>query len=121
MHTPEEQVISFHTDSADMMPRRAWSDLSGLFSGAEGASGMMVLQHKQNPDYPGDWIQYPDLSWVQPTFPASGTRFKLEKDKELVLRYRIIVHTGIQPSEDSSALFWDAFNFDDKQKLTFSF
>jgi hypothetical protein len=121
MHTPKEQVISFHTDSADIIPRRAWSDLSGLFSGAEGPSGMMVLQHKQNPDYPGEWIQYPDLSWVQPTFPASGTRFKLEKDKELVLRYRIIIHTGIQPSKDSSALFWDAFNFDDKQKLTFSF
>ena len=121
MHTPKEQLISFHTDSADILPRRAWSDLSGLFSGAEGVSGMMVLQHKLNPEYPGEWIQYPDLSWVQPTFPTSGTRFKLEKDKELILRYRIIVHTGAQPDKDSSALLWDAFNSDDTNGLLFSF
>jgi len=121
MHTPKEQVISFHTDSANVMPRRSWSDLSGLFSRDEGPSGMMVLQHQQNPDYPGEWVQYPDLAWVQPTFPVSGTRFKLEKDKPLVLRYRVIVHTGVQPDKDTSALLWDAFNSEDTKGLMFSF
>ncbi|HAM11084.1 MAG: hypothetical protein A2X05_03855 [Bacteroidetes bacterium GWE2_41_25] len=121
MHTPIEQVISFHTDSANMMPQRSWSDLSGLFAGAGQPSGMMVLQHHQNPGYPGEWIQYPDLSWVQPTFPASGTRFKLEKDQELVLRYRIIVHSGFKPDNDTAALLWDAFNSEDTKGLMFSF
>jgi hypothetical protein len=121
MNTPKEQVISFHTDSANVMPQRAWSDLSGLFSGAGGPSGMMVLQHKQNPDYPGEWIQYPDLAWVQPAFPASGTRFKLEKDKPLILRYRVIVHRGVQPDKDTSASLWDAFNSDATPELMFTF
>jgi len=121
MHTPKEQVISFHTDSGNIMPVRAWSDLSGLFSGAEGPSGMMVLQNNQNPQYPGEWIQYPDLAWVQPSFPSSGTRYKLEKDIPLVLRYRVIVHTGVKPDMDTSAMLWDTYNSEDTKELMFSF
>ena len=77
MQTPKFQEISFYRDSSINKPVRAWSDLSGLFSGSETRSGLLVLQHHKNPDYPGEYIQYPDLSWIQPTFPASGTRYKL--------------------------------------------
>jgi hypothetical protein len=120
MQTPKLQKISFHSDSTGMTPRRAWSDLSGLFAGAEGASGLMVLQNNGNPDYPGEWIRYPELSWCQPTFPASGTRYKLGKGKSLVLRYRLLVHEGDDPEKVMAGPAWDSFNANEAPALTFS-
>jgi hypothetical protein len=108
MMTPESQEMSYFTDEADAKPRRAWSDFSGIFEGT--ASGLMVLQYRDNPDYPGDWVEYPDLAWVQPTFPASGTRYPLSTEKSLILRYRLIVHAGGRPDVDISEKSWDAFH-----------
>ena len=44
MATPASQAISVHTDSSNTSPLRAWSDLSGLFSGVSATSGLTVLQ-----------------------------------------------------------------------------
>jgi len=96
--TPQGQVIRTHTDDAGGSERRAWSDLSGIF--AEGrAAGLTVLQDGRNPEHPGEWIQYPELSWVQPTFPGAGRRYALRKDERLVLRYRLWIHRGMTPAE----------------------
>jgi hypothetical protein len=121
MQTPKSQKIAVFSDSTNMVPKRAWSDLSGLFAGAKNSSGMMVLQNKQNPDYPGDWIQYPELSWCQPTFPAAGTRYQLLKGKSLVLRYRLLIHAGTNPETAISEKLWDEFNSESAELLTFSF
>lgn len=110
MQTPESQDISYFTDKTNSNPLRAWSDFNGIFKGAESTSGLMVLQHKDNPDYPGAWVEYPNLSWVQPTFPAPGTRYPLSTEKPLILRYRLIIHSGGKPDELISKLSWDAFN-----------
>jgi hypothetical protein len=110
MHTPVDQVITFFTDSTSVGPRRSWSDLSGTFRGAGTTSGMTILQYNGNPDYPGDWIRYPDLSWCQPTFPAAGTRYQLKPGEPLVLRYRLRVHLGDKPSDSEAAELWDTFN-----------
>ncbi len=108
--TPEHQDLSYFTDKPDAVPRRAWSDLSGLFPGADLPSGLMVLQNKNNPEYPGEWAEYPDLSWVQPTFPTAGTRYPLKPGKPLILRFRLIVHPGMRPEKTMSEMFWDAYN-----------
>ena len=63
----------------------------GVFAGASAPSGLTVFQYRGNTDYPGDWVQYPNLSWCQPTFPAAGTRYALRRDQPLVLRYRLFV------------------------------
>jgi hypothetical protein len=110
MQTPESQNISYFTDKTNSNPLRAWSDFSGIFKGAESTTGLMVLQYKGNPDYPGSWREYPDLAWVQPTFPTPGTRFPLSTKKPLILRYRLIVHSGSKPDELISRQRWDAFN-----------
>jgi hypothetical protein len=109
MATPASQEVTAHTDSPNAVPRRAWSDLSGVFSGAGAPSGLTVLQCQANPDYPGDWVQYPNLSWCQPTFPAAGTRYPLLRDQPLVLRFRLFVHAGAKPDEVRAARLWDAF------------
>jgi hypothetical protein len=108
--TPASQEISVHTDPSNAVPRRAWSDLSGIFAGANAGSGLTVLQHRENADYPGDYYQAPALSWCQPTFPTAGTRYPLRRDQPLVLRYRLIVHPGGKPDPDNIAKQWDAFN-----------
>ena len=60
MMTPESQEISYFKDEADSNPQRAWSDFNGIFEGSKSTSGLMVLQqHQDNPDYPGDWVEYP--------------------------------------------------------------
>ncbi len=110
MMTPESQEISYFTDLNDSEPLRAWSDFNGLFEGAQSTSGLMVLQHQDNPDYPGDWVEYPNLAWVQPTFPSAGTRYPLDTAESLVLRYRLIIHKGGEPEHTISEKRWDAYH-----------
>jgi hypothetical protein len=121
MQTPAYQVITIHTDSSGLFPRRSWSDLSGLFTGADKESGLMVLQYQQNSGYSGDWIQYPELSWCQPTFPAVGTRYALIIGKPLVLRYRFLVHSGTKPDISSASKLWDEFNTEQTALPVFTF
>lgn len=109
MMTPDSQELSFFTDKQKAVPRRAWSDLSGVFTGNDTPSGLTVFQHQSNPEYPGEWIEYPELSWVQPTFPTSGTRYELEPGKPLVLKFRLIVHAGAKPDKDLLKKLWDEY------------
>jgi hypothetical protein len=104
------QQITKHTDPETISPRKAWSDLSGRFSGAEQPAGVTVFQHAANPDYPGDWIEYPDLNWLQPTFPSVGTRYEMSGNKPLVLRFRLLIHPGGTISETLAAAHWQAAN-----------
>ena len=79
----------------------------------------MVLQHKQNPEYPGAWAEYPDLAWVQPTFPTPGTRYSLSTQEPLVLRFRLIIHAGGKPDLDVSKMRWDVYHHEDSPLITF--
>jgi hypothetical protein len=110
MQTPENQEISFFTDKKGSNPLRAWSDFSGIFEGNNSVSGMMVLQNKNNPEYPGEWRDYPDLAWVQPTFPTPNTRYPLSKEVPLILHYRLIIYSGGKLSDEFARMSWDAFN-----------
>ena len=53
---------------------------------------LTVFEKADNPDYPGEYIEYPDIQWFQPTFPKKGTRYTLKKDETLVLRYQLWLH-----------------------------
>ena len=66
----------------------AWAQRSGILAGGRSVA-MAILQDPRNPDYPGDWVQYPSLSWIQPTFPAAGTRYTIGKDRPLLLRFHL--------------------------------
>ncbi len=117
--TPAAQVIHVHTDSPEADRPRAWSDLSGVFAGGK-PSGLMILQSSANPYYPGDWVQYPELSWCQPAFPRSGTRHALEQGPSLVLRYRLWIHRGGRPADEQAARLWDDFQADVVQPPAFT-
>lgn len=107
--TPAQQAITTHTDDPAAVPRRAWSDLTGVFREPT-PSGLTLFQHRDNPEYPGDWVQYPELSWVQPTFPTAGTRYPLSPGRPLLLRYRLWIHDGPAPTPDEASALWDAYH-----------
>jgi hypothetical protein len=104
----KDQQIAFHTDPAEAAPRRAWAELSGRFPGGQDEVGLTVLQPPTNPDYPGDWVKYPEINWFQPTFPAAGTRYIVNKHSPLVLRYRLWIHRG-KATEGQSSDAWSAY------------
>ncbi|MEK7707465.1 MAG: DUF6807 family protein [Verrucomicrobiota bacterium] len=103
------QEIIFHTDPTNTAPRMAWAGLSGMFDDSPQSSGIVVLQHAANPDYPGDWVKFPEINWFQPTFPASGTRYELKKGEPLILRFRLWLHRGAKAGEECCAAHWRAY------------
>ena len=84
----DQKIVPF-TDPPGATPRIAWARRSGTPHSGRWPTALTILQSPGNPDYPGDWVQYPEISWIQPTFPASGTRYTLHKDRPLLLRYRL--------------------------------
>ncbi|WP_026809945.1 DUF6807 family protein [Arenibacter latericius] len=110
MQTPKSQDISYFSDEPNSMPLRSWADFNGVFEGNTSTSGLMLLQHQENPEYPGDWVEYPGLSWVQPTFPSPGTRYPLSTTVPLTLRYRLIVHANGKPTQEVSKAHWEVYN-----------
>jgi hypothetical protein len=103
----QQEIICYVGPEGDAV-QQAWADIAGIFPGAEGVEGVTILQHPDNPDFPGDWVQYPELNWVQPTFPRSGTRHPLIQGEPLVLRYRLWVHRG-RATEASLYQAWRAY------------
>jgi len=109
MNAVSGQEIVFHTDAASTSPRRAWAYLSGVFAGGHRPTALVVFQHPANPDYPGDWVKFPELNWFQPTFPASGSRYALRPGRPLVLRYRLWITARGVANEGDCAAAWDDF------------
>lgn len=106
----DNQEIQFFTDPEGSDPRMAWAQLSGTFSrGGKVETGVSILQNRTNPDYPGDWVEYPELNWFQPTFPAAESRYVLKQEEPLVLRYRIWIHRG-KAGPDLHASRWQEYD-----------
>ena len=106
----KDMQLIHHADPAQARPRRAWSDSVGIREGGTEPVGFAVLEKASNPDYPGDWIEYAYLPWFQPTFPAGGTRYVLQKGKPLVLQYRLWIRAGGKATDTEYARHWDIFN-----------
>jgi len=101
--------LSHHADPTDAALRMAWQSASGTWSGSETPLSMVVFEKTSNPDYPGDYAEYPDLPWFQPTFPRAGTRYALKKGEPLVLRYRIWIRRGPPAGEDALRAQWTKY------------
>jgi hypothetical protein len=102
----QEQRIEFHTDPPEARPRMAWAELSGTFPGGKRPLGVEVIQRQTNPDYPGDWVKYPEINWLQPTFPSAGTRYALKQDQALVLQFRLRIRWNTSAPTTTPADKW---------------
>lgn len=103
-----EQIEPF-CDPATASPRRSWAQRTGVPNGGKDVVGLTILQSKSNPDYPGDWVQYPPIHWIQPTFPTAGTRWTISKDRPLELRFRLWITEGKLGVEKLKELY-DSYN-----------
>ena len=103
------QKTTKHTDPKDAAPRRSWGQIVGVPKGGKTPVAIGILQHADNPEYPGDWVEYPKIAWLQPTFPAKGTKYTLPTDKPLVLRYRLWVRSEAA-TDEQLADAWKAYN-----------
>ncbi len=89
-----EQKIATHTGEPGQTPRQAWACLTGIPPEGRQPVSVILLQALDNPEYPGDWIQYPNLNWLQPAFPSQKTAYELKREAPLTLRFRVVVLTG---------------------------
>jgi hypothetical protein len=111
MSEPHLQCMHYFMGEEKDQPLRAWSVLHGIFGEqTEDSSGLIVLQSLKNPDYPGAWVAYPELSWIQPTFPANDSRYMLPMLSPLKLYYRLIIYQGEMPDVEFLNAAWDVFN-----------
>ncbi len=105
MSARKEQQITRHIGTAALFPQEAWAELVGIPPEGKEPIGLFLLQKPTNPVYPCDWQDYPDLNWLQPTFPAKGLAFALSPGKPLDLAYRIIIRSGAALQKEPAALF----------------
>lgn len=71
-----------------------WIDYYG--KRGEAIEGLAIMQHPSNPWYPSPWFTR-DYGFMSPTpmyWPQNGTDMQMKKGTILVLRYRVIVHSG---------------------------
>lgn len=99
------QRFVHHTDG-----KQAWAGAFGVFPSGKGECGLLIFPHAQNPYHPPDWVEYPELNWIQPTFPASGIRHELQPGKPLVLNYRLWIRPGAEPSPEIWHTQWQAYH-----------
>ncbi|MCL6475918.1 MAG: PmoA family protein [Firmicutes bacterium] len=98
------------TTSIPSTGKQAWAGAFGVFPGAKETGGLLIFPHAENPHHPPDWVEYPDLNWIQPTFPAAGVRYELKPGKPLTLRYRLWVWNGEEPPQDVWQAHWNAYH-----------
>lgn len=70
-----------------------WIDLSGTFSPPVGRSGMTILCHPRNPQFPQPWILRRKGSMQNPVFPGRHA-VALSRKRPMILRYRTVLHRG---------------------------
>ncbi len=101
--------LSHHADPVGASPRMAWQTAAGTWKGSTSPSSLTIFERADNPHYPGEYVQFPELPWFQPTFPAAGVRHALTPGTPLVLRYRLWMRGGPPPSEAEYRTQWQAF------------
>ncbi len=70
-----------------------WCDYSGTRDGI--IKGIAILQHPQNRWFPAKWFTR-DYGFFSPTpmFWLEGDKLQIAKGEKLILRYRVVVHSG---------------------------
>ncbi len=94
-----------HTES-----KQAWAGAFGVFPGGKGEAGILIFPHAGNPHHPPDWVEYPNLNWLQPTFPSAETRYELRPGHPLTLRYRLWIRRGGEPEPAVWQSQWQAYH-----------
>ncbi|HPM18243.1 MAG TPA: PmoA family protein, partial [Bacteroidales bacterium] len=91
--------VAFVSGKGTVMPQNlqidagAWIDISGSLGSPGRKSGLAIICDPQTPNYPAPWILRQKGSMQNIVYPGRQ-RVTLPVDSDLVLKYRIIVHSG---------------------------
>ncbi len=91
----------------DNLPVHAgnWIDISGQLELENELSGITILQHPDNPGFPGPWILREKKSMQNAVFPYPGKKLiPFPTDSPITLKYRLIIHRGRVSDLDLEAL-----------------
>ncbi len=80
-----------------------WMDFSGSFGKGHEKNGIAIFCHPDNPLYPSPWILRQKGSMQNAVYPGRE-RIKLEMNKPLILKYRLVIHNGILKIPDLNKL-----------------
>lgn len=83
-------------DEAVEHQRARWVDLSGASDGGrELVGGIAMFDHPENPRYPTHWrcILNPGFGYINPSLVLAEP-YQLQEGDVLMLRYRVLVHSG---------------------------
>ncbi len=83
----------------------AWIDFYGKRGNV--TEGLAILQHPSNPWYPSPWFTR-DYGFISPTpmyWPQNDTDTQMKKGTLLVLKYRVLVHSGSHTEADIAGQF----------------
>lgn len=105
MSARKDQQITKHIGNAALFPQESWAELVGIPPEGKEPIGVFLLQKPTNSIYPCDWQDYPNLNWLQPTFPLKGMSFTLTPGKPLELAYRVIIRSGAGLKKEPATLF----------------
>jgi hypothetical protein len=82
-----------------------WIDYYG--KRGEATEGLAIMQHPSNPWYPSPWFTR-DYGFMSPTpmyWPQNGEETFMTKGTTLLLRYRVLVHSGTSTEADIAGQF----------------
>lgn len=105
MSARKDQNIVKHIGGSGLWPQEAWAEDVGVPPEGKEPVGLFMLQKPSNPCYPGDWQDFPNLNWLQPTFPSKAMAFPLTPGKPLELAYRLIIRNGAGLKAKPETLF----------------
>lgn len=108
--TAKALAISHHIDAEGASPRTAWHRATGTWGDSPQAASVTIFEQTANSGYPADHIEFPDLAWLQPTFPRAGHRHALKKGEPLVLQYRYLIGSAAATAEKDLQEEWRSFN-----------
>lgn len=84
----------FQSEKGTFGKASPWIDYYG--KRGEFIEGLAIMQHPSNPWYPSQWFTR-DYGFMSPTpiyWPADGEETFMKEGTKLVLRYRVLVHSG---------------------------
>jgi len=102
--------IKFISSSGEIEPRKLrinagpWMDFSGTFRENGEISGLTIFCHPTNPSFPQPWIVRRRGSMQNVVFPGRNP-ILVPTDRNLILRYRLVVHRDLSRDLDLKKLF----------------
>ncbi|VAX28689.1 hypothetical protein MNBD_IGNAVI01-315 [hydrothermal vent metagenome] len=91
--------LRFTAEDGDIVPQTLqinagpWMDFSASFGASKKISGITLLCHPYDPNYPQPWIIRQKGSMQNIVFPGRNA-IDIPKNKPVILQYRLVLHNG---------------------------